>query len=317
VLILKFVIKTENLTKKYDDLVAVNKLDLEVETKTVHGFLGPNGAGKTTTIKMLVGLLKPDEGTIRVLDRDAVGDKPEMRLHLGYMAELPKFPKHLTGWELLDIYGKMFGMTKQQRQEQLPRLFEIVGLKGREKDALGKYSKGMQQRLGIAQALLNAPELIILDEPSLGLDPVGMVEVRELVKHVAKEGVTVFLSSHLLFEVQQVCTHATIIHEGIALTSDKLENISKKFAGPTKLLVEVSKLKKSIVESVKALPFVSWVAEKDNILTIKMKTSDDVRSQVSQVITKAGGVIVSMKVEGQSLEDVFVKLVKNKEGNRK
>lgn len=314
---LRFAIKTENLTKKYGDLVAVNKLDLEVETKTVHGFLGPNGAGKTTTIKMLVGLLKPDEGTIRVLNRDAIGDKPEMRLHLGYMPELPKFPKHLTGWELLDIYGKMFGMTKPQRQEQLPRLFEMIGLKGREKDALGKYSKGMQQRLGIAQALLNAPELIILDEPSLGLDPVGMVEVRELVKHIAKEGVTVFLSSHLLFEVQQVCTHATIIHEGVALASDTLENISKKFAGPTRLLVEVAKLKKSIIESVRALPFVSEVTEEGNTLAIEIKTQDDVRPQVSQAVTKTGGVIVSMKVEGQSLEDVFVKLVKNQEGNRK
>lgn len=310
---LKFAIKTENLTKKYGDLVAVNKLKLEVETKTVHGFLGPNGAGKTTTIKMLVGLLKPDEGTIRVLDRDAVGDKPEMRRHLGYMPELPKFPKHLTGWELLDIYGRMFGMTNQQRQEQLPELFELVGLKGRERDALGKYSKGMQQRLGIAQALLNAPELIVLDEPSLGLDPIGMVEVRELVKQIAKEGTTVFLSSHLLFEVQQVCTHATIIHKGIALISDKLENISKKFAGPGRLLVEVSKLTKSISERVRALPFVSEVVEKDNMLTIEVETSDDVRPQVSQAITRAGGVIISMKTEGQSLEDVFVKLVKKRE----
>jgi len=294
VLKLKFAIKTESLTKKYGSLVAVNKLNLEVETKTVHGFLGPNGAGKTTTIKMFVGLLKPDEGTIKVLGREAIGDKPEMRLHLGYMPELPKFPKHLTGWELLDIYGKMFGMTKQQR-----------------------YSKGMQQRLGIAQALLNAPELIILDEPSLGLDPVGMVEVRELVKQIAKEGVTVFLSSHLLFEVQQVCTHATIIHKGVALTSDRLENISKKFAGPARLLVEVSKMKKSVVESIRALPFVSEVEEKGNTLTIEVKTRDDVRSQVSQVITKAGGVIVSMRAEGQSLEDVFVKLVKNQEGEQK
>jgi ABC-2 type transport system ATP-binding protein len=312
----KSAIKTENLTKKYGTLVAVNKLNLEVETKTVHGFLGPNGAGKTTTMKMLLGLLRPNEGTIKILDQDALGDKPEMRMHLGYMPELPKFPKHLTGWELLDIYGKMYGMTKEQRQEQLPKLFGLVGLEGRENDAVGKYSKGMQQRLGIAQALLNDPELIILDEPSLGLDPVGMVEVRELVKHIAKEGVTVFLSSHLLFEVQQVCTHATIIHKGVALTSDRLENISKEFAGPARLLVEVSELGKGIVEGVRALPFVSEVKEKGNELVVEVKTRDDVRSQVSQVITKAGGVIVSMKAEGQSLEDIFVKLVKNQEGQK-
>ncbi len=308
-----FAIQTENLSKRFGKLTAVSRLNLKVEANTVHGFLGPNGAGKTTTIKMLLGLLKPDEGSVKVLDRTVGRDQPETRLHIGYMAELPKFPKHLTGWELLDIYASMFGMTKQQRLEQVPRLLELVGLKERGKDAVGKYSKGMQQRLGIAQALLNEPELIILDEPSLGLDPVGMVEVRELVKNVAREGATVFLSSHLLFEVQQVCTHATIINKGVSLVSDRLENISK-FAAPAKLVVEVTTLEEAIVENVKALPFVSRVTHKGNALEVDVKTADDVRPQVSQAVTKAGGVIVSMKMEGGTLEEVFVKLVTEQGG---
>lgn len=311
---MKHAITTENLTKKFGNLVAVNNLNLEVEANTVHGFLGPNGAGKTTTIKMLLGLLKPNAGKIKVLDRDVAGDDPETRMRVGYMPELPKFPKHLTGWELLDIYGRMYGMTKQQREEKLNSLLGLVGLKEREKDAVGKYSKGMQQRLGIAQALLGNPELVILDEPSLGLDPVGMVEVRELMQQISEEGVTVFLSSHLLFEVQQVCTHATIIHKGVTLASDRLENISKKFAAPARLLVEVSELKKAIVESVRALPFVSDVTEDGNEIIIETRTGDDMRPMVSQAVTKAGGVIVSMKTEGQSLEDVFVRLVKGQEG---
>ncbi|MGB9134204.1 MAG: ABC transporter ATP-binding protein, partial [Candidatus Bathyarchaeia archaeon] len=160
---MKHAITTENLTKKFGNLVAVNNLNLEVEANTVHGFLGPNGAGKTTTIKMLLGLLKPNAGKIKVLDRDVAGDDPETRMRVGYMPELPKFPKHLTGWELLDIYGRMYGMTKTQREEKLNSLLGLVGLKEREKDAVGKYSKGMQQRLGIAQALLGNPELVILD----------------------------------------------------------------------------------------------------------------------------------------------------------
>ncbi|MGB9134671.1 MAG: DUF4162 domain-containing protein, partial [Candidatus Bathyarchaeia archaeon] len=147
----------------------------------------------------------------------------------------------------------------------------------------------------------------------LGLDPVGMVEVRELMKQISEEGATVFLSSHLLFEVQQICTHATIIHKGVTLASDRLENISKKFAAPARLLVEVSELKKAIVESVRALPFVSDVTEDGNGMVIETKTSDDMRPMVSQAVTKAGGVIISMKTEGQSLEDVFVKLVKGQE----
>jgi ABC-2 type transport system ATP-binding protein len=309
-------IETINLTKRYGSLTAVNKLSLKVEKSTIHGFLGPNGAGKTTTIKVLVGLLRPDGGTVRVLGQEVRGDRPDVRLRMGYMSELPKFPKYLKGWELLDIYGRMYGMNEQERKEQIPKLLGMVGLKGRERDLIGKYSKGMQQRLGIAQALLNEPELVVLDEPSLGLDPVGMVEVRELVKGIAKEGVTVFISSHLLFEVEQICSHVTIIHRGVSLVSDTLQNISNKLSGPTTLQVEVAKLSDAIVETVKELPFVSNVSQDGNTLIIELKTRDDVRSQVSQEITKSGGVIVSMSLKGQTLEEVFMQLITKSQGGK-
>jgi ABC-2 type transport system ATP-binding protein len=309
-------IETVNLTKRYGSLTAVNKLNLKVEKNTIHGFLGPNGAGKTTTIKVLVGLLKPDEGTMRVLGQEVRGDRADVRLRIGYMPELPKFPKHLKGWDLLDIYGRMYGMNRQDREEQIPKLLEIVGLKGREKDFIGKYSKGMQQRLGIAQSLLNEPELVILDEPSLGLDPVGMVEVRELVKGIAKEGVTVFLSSHLLFEVEQICSHVTIIHRGVSLVSDTLQNVSSKFSGPTVLQVEVVKLSDAITQRVKGLPFVSNVSEDGNTLMIELNTRDDVRSQISQEITNSGGIIVSMSLKGPTLEEVFMQLVTKPGGGK-
>ena len=309
-------IETINLTKRYGSLTAVNKLNLKVEKSTIHGFLGPNGAGKTTTIKVLVGLLRPDGGTVRVLGQEVRGDRPDVRLRVGYMPELPKFPKHLKGWELLDIYGRMYGMTEQERKEQISKLLGMVGLNGRERDLIGKYSKGMQQRLGIAQALLNEPELVVLDEPSLGLDPVGMVEVRELVKGIAKEGVTVFISSHLLFEVEQICSHVTIIHRGVSLVSDTLQNVSNKLSGPTTLQVEVAKLSDAIVETVKELPFVSNVSQDGNKLIIELKTRDDVRSQVSQEITKSGGVIVSMSLKGQTLEEVFMQLITKSNGGK-
>jgi ABC-2 type transport system ATP-binding protein len=302
-------IETVNLTKRYGRLTAVDKLNLNVNANTIHGFLGPNGAGKTTTIKVLVGLLKPDEGEARIFGEEVSGDKPDVRLRIGYMPELPKFPKHLKGSELLDIYGRMYGLSQQQRHDQLPKLFEQVGLKGRENDLIGKYSKGMQQRLGIAQALLSEPELVILDEPSLGLDPVGMVEVRELIKNVVKEGMTVFLSSHLLFEVKQVCSHVTIINKGVAVASDTIENVEHKIKGPVTLQIEVTKLTKTIVENVEKLSFVTDVKTENNKLNITLDTKDDVRPQVSETITNSGGTIVSMNLTGQSLEDVFVQLV--------
>ena len=142
---MELAIETDALTKKYGSLTAVNKLNLKVQRNSIHGFLGPNGAGKTTTIKIVVGLLKPDGGNVKVLGQPVHGDQADSRLRVGYMPELPKFPKHLKGRELLDIYGQMYGLTKQQRQEQIPKLLDLVGLKERENDLIGKYSKGMQQ----------------------------------------------------------------------------------------------------------------------------------------------------------------------------
>jgi len=310
-------IETVDLVKRYGSLTAVNKLSLQVEKNTIHGFLGPNGAGKTTTIKVLLGLLRPDGGTVRILGQEVRGDRADVRCSVGYMPELPRFPKHLKGWELLDIYGRMYGMTEQERRQQIPKLLDMVKLKGREKDLVGKYSKGMQQRLGIAQSLLNEPELVVLDEPSLGLDPVGMVEVRELIKGVVKEGVTVFLSSHLLFEVEQVCSHVTIIDKGVALVSDTIENVSHKIKGPVTLQIEVTELTKAMVEKLKKLPFVTDVATEGNKLTITLETKEDVRPQISETIKDSGGTIVSMNQTGRSLEDVFVQLIgKSDEGGR-
>jgi ABC-2 type transport system ATP-binding protein len=313
---MEFAIQTTGLTKRYGSLVAVNKLDLKVERNTIHGFLGPNGAGKTTTIKILVGLLKPDEGTVAVLGQELHGDQADARLRIGYMPELPKFPKHLKGAELLDIYGRMYGMTEQQRTEQIPKLVEMVGLKGRENDLVGKYSKGMQQRIGIAQALLSNPELVILDEPSLGLDPVGMVEVRELVKTISKEGMTVFVSSHLLYEVEQICTHVTIIDRGTMLVSDTLQSVSGMLAGPALIHAEVARMSDAIIQALKNLPFVANVGQAGNALSIQVATHEDVRIQVSEAITKSGGVIVGMSMKGSNLEDVFMQLVSKAQGGK-
>jgi ABC-2 type transport system ATP-binding protein len=307
-------IKIVGLTKRYGSLTAVNKLNLKVERNTIHGFLGPNGAGKTTTIKILVGLLKANEGTVRILGKEVRGDMPEVRNHMGYMPELPRFPKHLKGLELLDIYGRMYGMTEQERKDQIPKLLDLVGLRGRESDLIGKYSKGMQQRIGIAQALLNNPELVVLDEPSLGLDPVGMVEARELMRMIAKEGKTVLFSSHLLSEVEQVCTHVTIINRGEALVSDTLEKASHMLSGKVTLMIEVLNLSDLIVNALKSLPFVSDVTQAGNMLNIELKTNEDVRARVSQEITRLGGIIVSMNQKADNLEQVFIQLVEKHRG---
>lgn len=301
-------IETQNLTKFYGSRLAVDHLNLTVAPKQIHGFLGPNGAGKTTTIKMLVGLLQPNSGSLRILGQNGAGDKPSIRRHIGYMPELPKFPKHLTGEELLDVYGRMYGMSKEERKKSIPGLIKMVGLEGRGNDRIGKYSKGMQQRIGIAQALLNNPELIILDEPSIGLDPVGMVEVRDLVKGIVKTGKTVFFSSHLLGEVQQICDHVTIINKGVSLFSGTLEEVSARALPTRRLVLEVTKASDSILQSLKALPFAN-VDVNGNVYTLHLNTKDDVRAEISRAVSGAGGVILKMQEEGGGLEDAFMSLV--------
>ena len=311
-----YVIETTDLTKNFGSLTAVNKLSLKVQKNTIHGFLGPNGAGKTTTIKILVGLLRPSSGSVKVLGQEVHVDDADSRLGIGYMSELPKFPKHLKGAEMLGIYGRMYGMTVQQRAEQIPKLIDLVGLKGRENDLIGKYSKGMQQRIGIAQALLNNPELVILDEPSIGLDPVGMVEVRELVKTISKEGITVFLSSHLLFEVEQICDHVTIINKGLMLASDTLQNVSGLISESPMIHIEFADLSDSVIAAVKRLPYITGTWKTGNTLIVQVNTREDVRAQVSREVTASGGIIVGMSQKSSNLEDVFIQLVSKDQGGK-
>lgn len=303
------VIETVNLTKRYGSLIAVNNLNLSVEASTIHGFLGPNGAGKTTTIKILIGLLKPDEGSAKIFGDRLGWDKPNLRSNVGYMPELPKLPKHLKGKEVLDIYGRMYGMSKGEREKQVPTLLNLVGLKERENDLVGKYSKGMQQRLGLAQALLNEPKLVILDEPSIGLDPVGMVEVRDMIKGLVSEGITVFLSSHLLHEVEQICTHITIINKGVVMVSGTIKQISSKITGSLTIEVEVDKLSEAVITNVQKLSIVKDVNRDGKKLLINLKTREDARSEVSQAIASAGGIVISINLRGESLEDIFLNLV--------
>jgi ABC-2 type transport system ATP-binding protein len=310
---LEFSIETLGLTKSFGDIRAVDNLDLCVSSNSIHGFLGPNGAGKSTTIKILVGLLRADSGGAKVLGKDVKGDDPRVRQSMGYMPELPKFPKHLTGQELLEIYGRMYGLSRSQLKVDVPRLLETVGLTGRGKSRIGGYSKGMQQRLGIAQALLSDPELLILDEPSIGLDPVGMIEVRDLIKSIASHGRTVLLSSHLLHEVEQMCTHVTIMNRGVSLASGPIENFTKSLSGKISLEVEIVNMKDSIEEAIRRMPFVSGLTRRDGHLYVLLQTKDDVRSQISQSITSNGGIIVHMAQRGNDLESVFLQLISKSE----
>ena len=205
------VVATRQLSKNYGERPAVRDLDLEVHRGEVFGFLGPNGAGKTTTIRMMLGLIRPTAGTVEILGRDVQADGGRVLPRVGALVEAPALYLYLSGRDNLRAFAGVLGGVPGGR---LDEVLELVGLAGRQRDRVRSYSLGMKQRLGVATALLNDPDLLVLDEPANGLDPAGIVEMRDLLRQLAADGKTVFISSHVLAEVQQICDRVAIIDQG-------------------------------------------------------------------------------------------------------
>jgi ABC-2 type transport system ATP-binding protein len=221
-------IETHDLRKTFGDTVAVDSLTLSVGAGEVFGFLGPNGAGKTTTVKMLLGLVAPTAGEARILDR--VPGDPAMMGRVGFLPEQFRFPSWLSAADFLDVHGRLYGLPAAERRARIPRLLERVGLADRARSKLGEFSKGMMQRVGLAQALLNDPALVFLDEPTSGLDPLGRREVRDLIHDLRAAGVTVFLNSHFLSEVEVTCDRVAIVKRGRVVRIGTLAALTRQTA---------------------------------------------------------------------------------------
>jgi ABC-2 type transport system ATP-binding protein len=217
------VLETQGISKRFGGLQAVQELSIQIRQGDIYGFLGPNGAGKTTSIRMILGLISPSRGTVRIFGHDIRKEFREAIRHVGAMVEGPAFYPYLTGRQNLKIYGRLSGGVSDARIQEV---LEMVGM-GRWGEAKVKgYSQGMRQRLGIAQALLHRPRLLILDEPTNGLDPQGMREVRGLVRRVSHDdGTTIFLSSHLLGEMEMVCNRIGVMHKGVVLVQGTMDEL--------------------------------------------------------------------------------------------
>ncbi len=216
------VLRTRNLSKHYGKRLAVDNLNLEVNRGEIFGFLGPNGAGKTTTIRMALGLIAPNSGSVEILGHDIATHRARILPRVGALVETPALYLYMSGRNNLRAVGSVLGGVPEER---IDAVLELVGLRARQKDRVRTYSLGMKQRLGVAMALLQDPDVLILDEPANGLDPAGIVEMRDLMHRLAAEGKTVFISSHLLGEVQQICTRVAIIHLGKLVTESSVEEL--------------------------------------------------------------------------------------------
>ncbi|MFW5912060.1 MAG: ABC transporter ATP-binding protein [Candidatus Hadarchaeota archaeon] len=300
-------LEVRDLVKYYDGFKALDGLSFDVGDGEIHGFLGPNGAGKTTTIRVLMGLLDSDGGEIRIYGESEDGRDFRTMSRIGYMPEMPSFPGHLTSEELLDIYGQIFCVSEEERVERAEELLGLVGLSNYADERIETFSKGMRQRLGIAQSLISDPDLLVLDEPTAGLDPGGRARIRNIVQDVGDRGITIFISSHLLEEVEKTCDHATIIHEGQCVMSGSVEEISNFHKG-SELDMEIHGLDDDVVDAVELLSQVERVEREGEELRVFVRGVEDARIQVSKAITEAGGTIIGMSRRSRSLEEVFLEV---------
>ena len=280
------IIETRNLTKDYRDfwgrqkVRALKALDLEVRQGEVFGLLGPNGSGKTTTIKLLLGLLFPSSGEALVFGKDASDVNKNERI--GYLPEESYLYRFLNAEETLDFYGRLFDMTPGTRKKRINDLIDMVGLQWAKKRQLKEYSKGMTRRIGLAQALINDPDLIVLDEPTTGLDPIGTREMKDLIIRLREEGKTVLMCSHLLADVQDVCDRIAILYQG----------------------------------ELKELGRVDSLLEVRDVTQIKTKgLSDDAKAEIEQVIQRHNAELVSMENPRSTLEELFLNIVRESEAH--
>jgi len=294
-------IATSGLRKAYGARVALHDLTLRVQPGEVFGFLGPNGAGKTTAMKILLGLVRPSGGEALVFGRPPA--EPAARRRVGYLPEHFRFQEWATGDELLDFHGRLAGMVAAERAERIPELLERVGLAGRGGERVRRYSKGMTQRLGLALALLHRPDLVLLDEPTSALDPVGRREVRELVRELADAGVTVFLNSHLLTEVEAVCDRVAIVSQGRVVASGPLDDLA---GAVTQLRVLADRVDRQLLA---LLGRHGEVARVEGTAVTLAVDSLDVAPELARLLVTSGYRLYGLVPVQRSLEDIFVDLV--------
>ncbi len=275
---------------------ALQGVDLDVPSSGIYGFIGPNGAGKTTTLKIVTGLLFPSEGEVRIKGRPA-GDNL-VRMDLGFLPESPYFYDYLTGEELVTFFGSLFGIPGKELRDRTSSLLETVGLKGKEKLPLRKYSKGMLQRVGLAQAMVNDPEILILDEPMSGLDPIGRREIRDLILDLKEKGKTIFFSSHILADAEMICDEVAIIVKGRIVQKGRLEELLGRE-------VRFWDLSFKGLDKLDGLPPMNVISSHQGYTMIRLDSEAAVDEAVAELPRK-GAKIMSLIPHKASLEELFL-----------
>jgi ABC-2 type transport system ATP-binding protein len=305
-----FAIETQDLTKSYDGVTVVDHLNLHVSENEVFGLLGPNGAGKTTTILMLLGLTEPAFGTARVYGFNPTREPLKVKRIVGYLPEEVGFYDNLTARENLKFIAELNKINPVETTRRINEALEMVGLADDRDMTVGKFSRGMKQRLGIADVLIKEPKLVILDEPTSGLDPKGINQLLDLIAHLPKMGATVLLSSHQLYQVQRVCHSVGILSKGRMVIEGSIAELGREALTGGRYIIEVETAEPSpgLVDILKKIKGVDKVEASDNLLRIS--TDSDLRSKIAKAVVDSNASLVQMKVHEFSLDDIYMKYFK-------
>lgn len=307
-------IKVEKLVKMYGDHAAVNDLSFEVKKGQIYGFLGPNGAGKTTTMNIMTGYLAPTEGKVTINSYDMSAQAEKAKKCIGYLPEIPPVYPDMTVYEYLRFVAELKKVPKKEREQQIQDIMQRVEITDVEERLIRNLSKGYKQRVGLAQAIIGYPEVIILDEPMVGLDPKQIIEIRTLIKKLAKDQHTIILSSHILSEISTLCDHIMIISKGRLAASDSPEGLQKLMVKSAEIEVSALGTRQKAEQILSKINHIqSYTFEEnaeENSITIKIVTEGDtdIRKEISVALTKGDMPVLSMNKIEQSLEDIFLQL---------
>ena len=306
-------IEVQNLVKKYGDHTAVKNISFKVDSGKIYGFLGPNGAGKSTTMNIMTGCLAATDGKVIINGHDIFEEPKEARRSIGYLPEQPPVYMDMTPIEYLTFVGKAKGVKGETLENQISDVMKRTGIDDVANRLIKHLSKGYRQRVGLAQALIGDPEVIILDEPMVGLDPKQIIEIRELIKSLG-ENHTVFLSSHILSEISAICDYVMIISDGKLVASDTPNNLSKRMSGTT-LDITVKGDEETVVASIRKIKAVESVDvisnEAAGLVKIRITSEDDVRAEVFFALCEIKSPIIELTSNTMSLESIFLKLTED------
>jgi ABC-2 type transport system ATP-binding protein len=301
------VIETRDLVKNYGKFVAVDKLNLSINEGEVFGFLGPNGAGKTTTLLMLLGLTEPTSGIASIWGHNSTREPIEVKRITGYLPEKIGFYDYLTAAENLDYTAALNGIARDKAAKRIDELLGMVGLADMAGNKVGTFSHGMKQRLGIADVMIKDPKVAFFDEPTAGIDPEGIEQILKLILNMAKQKVTVVLSSHQLLQVQKICTRVGILSKGRLVAEGSVDDLGREKIGGGKVRIEIQVAEPStkFVKSIQKIKGVTGVESTGELLLVSCEK--DLRRQIAKVATDCDSLIVQMRIEEYGLDDIYMK----------